>query len=93
MTRKAQLFQEILASADILAAALVKRMNPGNDEISQRQAWSEFGRRRIDNMVGEGLLRPKRIGAARNSRVMYSRLEILAALDAERQIFDEISSL
>lgn len=90
MSRKAQIYHEILSMADIVACALVERMGLGTSQISQRQAWQEFGRRRIETMVEEGLLHPQRIGEAKNSRVMYSRKEILAVIEAERQLYESI---
>lgn len=90
MTPKVLLFQEILSSVDLFAAAMVRRMNPGSDEISQRQAWREFGRHRIEEMVNEGMLRPTRAGSAKNSKVMYSRFEIMTAIETDRQMLDGI---
>jgi hypothetical protein len=90
MSSKVQLFQEILSSVDLFAAAMMRRMNPGYDEISQRQAWKEFGRHRIEEMVNDGMVRPTRAGTAKNSKVMYSRFEIMAAIETNRQMIDEI---
>lgn len=80
------MFNEVMASADLLAAALLRRMKPGMDEISQRQAYDEYGRRWImRNTYPEGVLRPRRIGGSKNSRLMYSRTEIAALMEVERQ--------
>lgn len=86
MKSTAQMFNEVMASADLLAAALLRRMKPGMDEISQRQAYDEYGRRWImRNTYPEGVLRPRRIGGSKNSRLMYSRTEIAALMEVERQ--------
>ncbi len=86
MKTTAQMFNEVMASADLLAAALLRRMKPGMDEISQRQAYDEYGRRWImRNTYPEGVLRPRRIGGSKNSRLMYSRTEIAALMEVERQ--------
>lgn len=80
------MFNEVMASADLLAAALIRRMRPGDDEITQRQAYDEYGRAWImRNTYPEGVLRPRRIGGSKNSRLMYSRTEIAALMEVERQ--------
>lgn len=86
MNSTAQMFREVLAAADLLAAAIVRRQRPGDDEITQRQAYDEYGRRWImRNTYPEGVLRPRRIGESKNSRLMYSRTEIAALMEVERQ--------
>lgn len=86
MSTRAQLFQELLSSVDLFAAAIMRRMNPATDEISQRQAWKEFGRHRIEGMVNDGMIRPTRAGSAKNSKLIYSRFEIMTAIEADRQM-------
>lgn len=86
MKTTAEMFNEVLSAADLLAAAILKRMRPGEDEITQRQAYDEYGRKWImRNTYPEGVLRPRRIGGAKNSRLMYSRTEIAALMEVERQ--------
>lgn len=90
MTRRAQIFQETLSSVEMLAAALMREMQPGSDEISQRQAYELYGRDKVERWVKEGLVKPYRGGMAKNSKKLYSRLQILVAIDTDRQMQDNI---
>ena len=79
-------FNEILHLATIVAAAIVRQTHPNDDLISQRQAYEEFGRRWIVKRTApSGVLKPIRQGGAKNSKLMYSRLEIAALVEAERR--------
>lgn len=91
--QKLALFNETLASVKLLAAAVVREMHPGRDEITQRQAWQEFGRERIEGWVKQGLIKPRRIGAAKNSKRMYSRLELITAIEVEKQLLEELTTV
>lgn len=72
--------------ADVIAAAVVKRMKPSDDNISKRQAFEEFGRGFIEkNTAPFGSLRPIRLGKAKNSPIYYSRLEIAGLIEYQRQ--------
>lgn len=93
MTPKVALFNETLASAKLLAAALVREMHPGRDELTQRQAWQEFGRERIEGWIRQGLIKPRRVGEAKNSKRMYSRLELITAIEVEKQMLDEMTTV
>lgn len=83
-------FNDTLSHVKLVAAALVREMHPGHDEITQRQAWEEFGRTRIEQWVKEGLIKPRRVGQAKNAKRMYSRLELLTAVDVERQALEDM---
>lgn len=83
-------FNDTLSHVKLVAAALVREMHPGHDEITQRQAWAEFGRTRIEQWVKEGLIKPRRVGQAKNAKRMYSRLELLTAVDVERQALEDM---
>ncbi len=92
--RTQQLFNEILRSADLLAAAVVKRMRPSDDLLTQRQAFKEFDRGWIKaNTYPRGELRPIRTGTAPNSPLKYSRTEILALQEVERQQLREVQEI
>lgn len=93
MTHKVIIFNETLASAKLLAAALVREMHPGRDELTQRQAWQEFGRERIEQWIVQGLIKPRRIGGARNSKKMYSRLELITAIEVEKQMLEDMTAI
>jgi hypothetical protein len=81
-------FHAILSSVKLLSAAIVQQMSPGMDEITQRQAYDEYGRPWVEKNTKRGLLRPRRKGAAKNSPLMYSRTELLALISAEREAVD-----
>lgn len=83
-----QRFQDILSAADLLAAAIVHRMSPEDDLITQTQACKEYGRRRVEAWVRAGLVKGVRSGPAANSKKMYSRFEIRAAIEAEREAYE-----
>lgn len=81
-----QLFNEITQSADLLALAIVRRMNPSDDLITQTKAFKEYGKGWIEkNTEPAGVLRTFRKGSAANSKVLYSRMEIAALIETERQ--------
>lgn len=88
-----QRYQEILSSADLLAAAIVHRMTPQEDLISQTQAYKEYKRRRVEGWVSAGLVKGVRSGPSANSKIMYSRFEICAAIEAEREAYDAMRGL
>lgn len=82
----ADLFREIMDFSDVIAAAVVKRQKPSSDQISKRQAYEEYGRPLIDgNTAPKGVLRPIRMGKAKNSPVYYSRMEIAALLAVKKK--------
>ena len=76
----------MLTASDVLAAAIVKRMSPSDDEITTRKAYAQYGKGWIDEATDKGLLHPRRKGHAKNSAVMYSRHEILSLIESERQV-------
>lgn len=81
---------EMLSASDLLAAAIVKRLSPNDDEITTRQAYAKYGKGWIDEATAKGLLHPRRKGHAKNSPVMYSKHEIMALIESERHIVDEL---
>ena len=84
-----------------VADAVVKKINPAKDEISERAACglgkdTEISQRQamdelkvslswLDEQVAKGLLSRRRKGKRKNSPIIYSRLEILALKQAERR--------
>ena len=93
--------EEIISLTDLIADAVVKKINPAKDEISERAACglgkdTEISQRQamdelkvslswLDEQVAKGLLSRRRKGKRRNSPIIYSRLEILALKQAERR--------
>jgi hypothetical protein len=88
-----QRFHDILSAADLLAAAIVHRMSPEDDRISQTQAHKKYGRRRVEQWVKAGLVKGVRSGSSANSKIMYSLFEIRAAIEAEREAYDAMRGL
>ncbi len=65
-------------------ATYQKDASPAADLISQREAYRQFQEVRVKRWVNDGLITPKRNGAALNSKRFYSRAELLAIHNAER---------
>lgn len=87
------MFNDTLAHVKLVAAALMREMHPGHDELSQRRAWDEFGRARVEQWVEQGLLKPRRVGASKNAKRMYSRLELLTAVEVEKQMLEDMRKI
>jgi hypothetical protein len=75
--------QEILQQADLIALAILRHTQPKRDLISQRKAHQEFGAELIRRGEESGMLHPIRNGKAKNSPILYSRMEILAQIKTE----------
>lgn len=89
-----QLFREVMGSVDLMAAAIVRRLRPADDLISQRKAYEEFGRDYIRKRTApRGTLQPQRTGTAPNSPLKYSRTEILALQEVERRQLEKAKEL
>lgn len=80
----------LLNMADLVACAIVKRQKPMADLVSRTALGKEFGRAWVTKKEAQGLLVGKRSGAGRNSKILFSRCEAVALLEAERQIKLEI---
>lgn len=70
--------------AELGAASYAKMVNPGKDRMSQREAYREFQPVRVRRWVESGLVSCSRSGCAANSRMLYSRAELIAADKSER---------
>lgn len=90
MRALADVMTEMMTASDLLAAAIVKRMSPADDEINTRQAYAKYGKGWIDEATDKGLLHPRRKGHAKNSPVMYSKHEIMALIESERHVVAEL---
>lgn len=80
LLRNKRLLQSI---AELAAANVVKMLHPLSDEISKTEAYRLFGRRWVDHYVHEGAIIGRRNGPGANSKVIFSRSELLALRDAE----------
>lgn len=90
MRALADVMTEMLSASDVLAAAIVKRMSPGDDEITTRKAYAKYGKGWIDEATEKGLLHPRRKGHAKNSKVMYSVHEIITLIESEKQVVNNL---
>lgn len=76
---------EIIDFVDIISAAVVKKQAPAQDMLTRRQADLQFDRKWIELQVKRNRIKGVRRGVARNSPIMFSRLELLALKEAERR--------
>lgn len=90
MRALADVMTEMMSASDLLAAAIVKRMSPADDEINKSTAYELYGRGWVDEATAKGLLHPRRKGHAKNSPVMYSKHEIMVLIESERHMVDEL---
>lgn len=74
----------LLHVAAVAADAVVARLYPQLDELSKSQAEELHGRRWLDYHIKAGNIVPRRKGSARNSKKVFSRMEICALWEAER---------
>lgn len=73
--------------AELGAANYAKMLSPAKDIISQREAYKLFGEARVKDWVRRGLVNKVRNGETKNSKVLYSRAEILAVEKSEKLNF------
>ena len=52
--------------------------NPSEDEMTERQAFKEFGRGWVVNQIALGKVEPLRAGKHKTSRKVYYRSQLLA---------------
>ena len=67
----------VKAAAKETAKECALAQNPSKDEITQRQAFEEFGEGWVLNQVSNGLIKPFRKVVYKNSPKMYSRSSLL----------------
>lgn len=56
---------------------LVAMLRPDEDEMSERQAYKEFGKGKVMNWVALGLITPIRAGKHERSRKIYYRSQLM----------------
>ena len=75
----------LVEAAEAGAARVAALLRPDEDLVSQNEAYRRYGRRTVENWVKRGLLKPRKVGTAVNSRVKYSLSEmhsLCSALEA-----------
>lgn len=79
--------QQITEAAELSALAVARQMFPAFDEVKYEEAVRLAGSERwLRRQIKAGLVPPIRKGKAKNSPIYYSRLDIAAAMKAEREI-------
>ncbi|MDR1257868.1 MAG: hypothetical protein LBK65_01115 [Tannerellaceae bacterium] len=76
---------DILDLAEVITAAVVRKITPFEDEIPTRQVWREFGATWLQYQLSRNRIKAHRNGPYSNSPIMYSRTELLALKEAERR--------
>lgn len=79
-----ELKQTFADVAKLAVAEYRKEQCPAADLISQREAYEQFQEVRVRRWRDEGLVIARRSGPARNSKIQYSRTELLQVDAAER---------
>ena len=69
--------------AELGAAQYVRQTKPGEDLISQREAYRLFQETRVKRWVSKGMVKGSRSGGSIRSKILYSRAELMAADKSE----------
>lgn len=70
--------------ANVAVAAYRKEANPADDAISQREAYKQFSRVRVERWLAEGMINAQRLSSSKNSKKTFSRSELMQLDAAER---------
>lgn len=70
--------------SELAVANYVKKTKPGNDLISQREAYRLFQESRVKRWLHQGMVKTIRSGSSVRSKVLYSMAELMAVDNAER---------
>lgn len=76
-----------LELAELGASRYAKRVTPGKDLISQREAYRQFGEARIKDWTKRNLISSTRSGSHQKSKKLYSISEILSVETANQLNF------
>lgn len=74
----------LIESADLVALAVCRRNAPKSDMMTQREMYKHYNRTWLDYHIQRKNIRGIKAGAAKNSAILYSRLEVEALLRAEQ---------
>ena len=83
MTELQQDTSLLLRIARVSSAATVALLHPDFDELSKREAQELHGRKWLDYHIAQGNISPRRKGPAKNSKMVFSRTELIALWEAE----------
>lgn len=70
--------------ASLGAANFLREIQPVKDLISQREAYRQFGEARVKRWKQEHRISHERNGQQRNSKLLYSRAELMAIDKSEK---------
>ena len=79
----------VQAAAEAAVKKYIATQNPTEDEISERQAYREFGEGWVMSQVSLGTIKPYRKGTSRNSKKLYSRAA-LSELKTENRLLNAV---
>lgn len=80
-------FKKLLREAAELGVAnYIKTMQPKSDSVSQREAFRLYGESRVRGWLHDKMVTAMKTGHSDNSRIWYSRAELMAADTAERHM-------
>lgn len=79
MTRE-EIARVISQTVEITVRRVIKELAPTSDEISVSEAQRLFGYSEVKALIRENRISTRRIGKAKNSKIILSRSEILTAL-------------
>lgn len=86
-----QIFEMMQQTAKAAAAAVAARLGAACDEISQREAYRNFGEAKVKQWMRMELIHPIKLKNG-NSKVTYSRTELEIAATTERIACDEFNN-
>lgn len=78
-------FRQLMEQSELIADAIIKRMSPVSDDLSTNEAEKLYGQQWLRQAVESGKVRGMRMGAGRNSKVIYSRHELDCLRYSQRQ--------
>lgn len=73
--------EQLLADAEVIADAIIRRWHPIEDELSTREAYKAYGRAWVEDAVARRDIHPYKIG----QKVCYSRTELDALRALQRR--------
>lgn len=81
--------RQLIADAAALGVAqYIRDTAPASDEISQSEAFRQFGRRTVERWLAQSSIFPVRRGTTSNSKRYYSRAQLIALHMAEQMKFN-----
>ena len=73
----------LIESADLVALAVCRRNAPKSDMMTRRELYRSYDNSWLDYHIKRKNIRGIKAGAAKNSAILFSRLEVEALLKAE----------